>query len=373
MRHRPARIVLLLLALFIGSSSAGDSLVQADAATDHKAPRTILEVGPLLRLSKPSEAAREAPDGALVMINAGYYLDDVAVWRQDRLRVVGIGGPVRIISRGITAEDKAIWVFYGKDVEVEHIELSGARSTHFNGAGISFQGTNLSLRHCSLHDNQMGLLTGDDPAGTVRIENSEFYRNTVDYKRHGRLGHNIYIGRIGRFVLRESYVHNARTGHLVKSRAHHNIILYNRLTDESGRASYLIDLAEGGKALIMGNLLHKSVGAESQFAISFAAEANQKRAGQELQVVYNTLVSERRDTVLVHNRSRASAVVANNLLQGKAQALRGKGRPHSNLILPEVGLADAESFDFALSPQSLAVDAGYRNISNNNSNDNSDN
>jgi len=325
-------------------------------------PSMILEVGPRQMLKKPSEAAARAKHGALVMIHKGFYLDDVAVWRQSNLRIVGVGGTAQLLSTGKTAENKAIWVFTGNDVEVEHISFSGARSPEFNGAGIRFEGNNLTLRHCRFHDNEMGLLTSHEPNSVVRIENSAFHRNTVDHKRHGRLGHNIYIGRNAKLVLRESHVHGAITGHLVKSRAKSNIILYNRLTDESGRASYLIDLPEGGRGLIMGNLLHKSASAENETAISFAAEANQGQPDQELYVVYNTLVSQRRRAVLVRNHSKANALVANNLMQGEVQTLKGTGRDMSNLAIPDAGLLDADDYDFHLTPSSLAVDGAYRGI-----------
>jgi len=69
-----------------------------------------------LRLKKPSDAARIAPDGALVMIHAGYYLNDVAVWRQNNLRIVGVKGSARLFSTGKVAEGKAIWVITGNNV-----------------------------------------------------------------------------------------------------------------------------------------------------------------------------------------------------------------------------------------------------------------
>jgi len=297
-----------------------------------------------------------------VMIHAGYYLDDVAVWHQNRLRIIGVNGRARILTRGKVAEGKGIWVVKGKDVQIEQIEFSGARSSDFNGAGIRFEGANLTVRHCRFHDNEMGLLTSNNPLSSVRIEHSDFHRNTVDFKRHGKLGHNIYIGRNARLVLRESHVYGAHTGHLVKSRARSNFILYNRLTDESGSSSYLIDLAEGGRALIMGNLLHQSVGANNQAAVSFAAEANQGAGDHELYLVYNTLWNQKPRGVLLRNHSSAHTLVANNLVQGDVRMLKGGGRNLSNLALPDAGLRDAADFDFRLTEHSLAIDAGHRGI-----------
>jgi len=331
-------------------------------AGDPSIPRVhtrILTVGPERALKKPSDAAHMAPNGALVMIDAGTYVEDVAVWRQNDLTLSGVGGPVRLMARGHSAGGKAIWVIRGDRVRVENIEFSGARVKDLNGAGIRFEGTDLTLSRCRFHDNQMGLLTVADPHSTIRIEGSEFYRNTVDYRRHGRLGHNIYIGRVKRFVLRDSHVHRAETGHLVKSRAAQNFILYNRITDESGYASYLVDLAEGGEALVMGNLMHKNARAENRSAVSFAAELGRNNPGQRLYVVHNTLVTDYPDALLVNNHSPATALVANNLIQGEAEVLQGPGRDVSNLILPDAGLLDPSRFDYRLTRSSPAVDAGF--------------
>jgi hypothetical protein len=322
----------------------------------------VLEVGPGHSLKAPAAAAEVAKDGAMVLIDAGIYLRDVAVWTQNDLLLVANGGRVRLMALGQNAEGKAIWVIKGTRVQVEGIEFSGARAKDLNGAGIRFEGDDLTVSRCRFSDNEMGILTSNNGNADILIEQSELYRNTVDYRKYGRLGHNIYIGRAARFELRYSYVHSARTGHQVKSRARRNIIHYNRIADESGRSSYLVDLAEGGAALISGNLLHKSVASENEAAIAFATEAHQGIPGQELYAVHNTLVTDRPGTVLLNNHSSSMALVAGNLVQGDAIALKGPGRTLSNLILPEVGLQDAGAMDYRLTSGSLAIDAGSNQL-----------
>ncbi len=315
----------------------------------------IIEVGPGKAYKTPSQAAKAAKDGDRVMIQAGYYLGDVAVWPQDDLRIQATGGTVYLLSNGKTAEDKAIWVIRGDRVSVTGIDFSGAHSKYLNGAGIRYEGDDLTVRHCSFHDNQMGLLSGDYPDSKMRIENSEFYRNSVDYRKTARLGHNIYIGAIAQFILRDSHVHSAHIGHQVKSRAKQNLILYNRIGDESGRSSYLIDLPMGGKSLIMGNLLHKSQVSENSAAIAFAGEYKDN-SGQELFVVHNTLASERSPTTLVHTHVSGDILVANNLLQGDIETLKGIGLSRSNLVMRDAGLRDSANMDFHLTDESLAID-----------------
>jgi len=62
----------------------------------------------------------------------------------------------------------------------------------------------------------------------------------------------MYIGNAIRFTLRYSYSHHASIGHLVKSRARENRILYNRIMDEAdGTSSYVIDLPNGGLSYVI--------------------------------------------------------------------------------------------------------------------------
>jgi hypothetical protein len=74
----------------------------------------------------------------------------------------------------------------------------------------------------------MGILTDDDEASEVVIERSEFAANAVaDYEPGGPIGHNIYVGRVGRFELKCSYVHglNRDIGRGL-SRAHNQSCLH---------------------------------------------------------------------------------------------------------------------------------------------------
>ncbi len=286
----------------------------------------LLFVGPSRSLTRPSEAAAVARDGVVVEIDAAVYLGDVAVWRQNGLTLRGSrNGRAHLMAAGRAAEGKAIWVVMGDNATVENVELSGARVSGHNGAGIRAEGVGLTIRNCRFHHNEMGLLTNNDPAGWVTIERSEFDHNTTDTEGHGRLGHNIYIGRISRFVLRASYVHDAHIGHLVKSRATHNQILGNRILDADGDSSYLIDLPEGGRAEIRNNVLRQGARSANRAAIDFAAEANRDAPGQSLKVIGNDFVSEGAPATFVRNFSIAPALLQGNRVRGEVRPVVGKG------------------------------------------------
>ena len=138
------------------------------------------------------EAARKAPDGATIEIEAKDYPGAVAEWRQNNLTVRGIDGRPHITRRGTFRCEARCVAFSGDDVTVENVEISGARSRqNKNGASIRFIGRNLTLRHVYLHDSENGLLTGNGhPDSKILIEYSEFARNG-DGEGYA---HNLYIG-----------------------------------------------------------------------------------------------------------------------------------------------------------------------------------
>jgi hypothetical protein len=116
----------------------------------------------------------------------------------------------------------------------------------------------------------MGLLTNPSPNSVVTIEDSEIDRNTTETERHGRLGHNIYVHRASLFILRNSYVHGARTGHQVKTRAQRNEIRNNKIQDGDGWGSFLLDISNGGQAEVINNHFQQGALAGNRTAIGFA-------------------------------------------------------------------------------------------------------
>jgi hypothetical protein len=282
---------------------------------------TVLHVGPRHALTSIAAAAAMAHDGDTVEIEAGDYIDGVATWTQNGLTLRAVGGRARISQRGASAEGKAIWVIKGDNVLVENLEFSGASVPDRNGAGIRHEGGRLTVRNCLFEQNQMGLLSWNDMRGELVIERSEFRDNrlTSTYRTSDDVGHQIYVGAIGRFTLRESYVHHGAFGHLVKSRARENRIVNNRITDEvGGRSSYELEFPNGGIAYVIGNIIGQSADTENQDLISFGAEGY-RWPRNEFYLVSNTLVDDLpRGGKFVRVRDGADRVlVGNNLLLGK--------------------------------------------------------
>jgi hypothetical protein len=318
----------------------------------------VLKVGPTRALAAPSAAARVVRDGDVVEIDAGRYEGDVTRWRANRLILRGVGGPVVLDAQGKSAGGKAIWVIQGDDTLVENIVFSGARVADQNGAGIRLEGDGLTLRHCVFHDNQMGFLVGARPNSDVTIERSEFFNNSVAIKGARHIGHNIYIGRIRSFTLRFSYIHDAHVGHDVKSRAARTLIAYNRIVDGPlGEASYLVDLPNGGEALLIGNVLHQGARSQNFILVSFGEEGR-RHSQNKLTMVNNTLVSDRRTAIFVRNATEQTVWLINNLVAGAGPLSRGPAQQMGNLHPLWPRFVNRETLDFHLRAGSSAIDAG---------------
>lgn len=316
----------------------------------------VLSVGPTRPLLVPSWAARCAKDGDTVEIDAATYERDAAVWRASNLTLRGVGGRPHLEAAGAHAEGKAIWVIKGRNTTVENVEFSGATVPDGNGAAIRLEGRDLTVRRAYFHDNEMGILTGADAESHVLIEDSEFSRHGSDDGRN----HNIYIGAVGRFTLRSSYVHHARIGHNVKSRARETFILYNRIMDEvDGNSSYAVDIPNGGRAYVIGNLIQHGPRAENSTIVSYGAEGL-THPDNQLYVINNTFVNDRAiGGTFIGVSGRPSVIrVVNNIFAGPGTVVSAPAELRSNLISAEPGLRDRAHFDYRLKPTSPAIGAG---------------
>ncbi|MEO8118438.1 MAG: right-handed parallel beta-helix repeat-containing protein [Rhodoferax sp.] len=255
-----------------------------------------------------------AKAGAIVEVDTGDYVGDVAVWTQDQLTLRAIGGRVKLVAAGASAEDKAIWVVRGGQMSVEGFDFTDARVPGKNGAGIRFERGHLKIRDCTFSNNENGILTSDQPDAVLEIKNSEFGHNG---QGDGQ-SHNLYVGSIARLTVTGSYFHHARVGHLLKSRAAENHIFYNRLTDEvGGSASYELEFPGGGIAYVVGNTIAQGSQTENPHMISYGTEGY-THSRNELYLVNNTLNDNRpQGGVFLRIKPGSVTVKAiNNLLVG---------------------------------------------------------
>ncbi len=254
-----------------------------------------LRVGPGGDVPSIAEAARLAQDGDTVLILPGTYRGDVAVWRQKRLTIVG-GYPRPVLeAAGKSAEDKAIWVLREGHFVVRNIEFRGARVADGNGAGIRFERGTLEVDNCVFRNNQNGILTANFADAQLRIHDSLF----ADAPQQlSPLPHLLYIGQIGSAEIRGSTFTNGFNGHLIKSRAAQTVLEDNHIVDApTGRASYEIDLPNGGVALLHRNTIGQSAYSRNPVIIAYGAEGS-RWPENRLELLDNTLLGPSRSDPL---------------------------------------------------------------------------
>lgn len=324
-------------------------------------PKT-LQVGPGKRYARPCSAILRASRGDTIEIDAaGKYDGDVCGWSTNHLTIRGVG-PGRAIIKAASKdwEGKGIWVIAGNDTTVENIEFAGAIAPDGNGAGIRQEGTNLIVRNCYFHDNQVGILAGNDPKSTILVEFSEFARNGTD----DGSSHNIYVNHVAKLIFRYNYSHQSIVGHLLKSRAAENVIFYNRLTDEpTGTGSYELDLPNGGESFIIGNLIEQGPKTENNTILTYMEEgSDQRNPDHQLFVVNNTFVNDcpQGDNIFVFigKEDLRPAIVENNIFTGPGVVTNQLGALLKSNFIGNPQFVDADALDFHLRDGSPAIDAG---------------
>jgi hypothetical protein len=231
----------------------------------------VLHVGPERDITRISDAAKRAKDGDIVLIDAGEYRGDVAVWHQKELTIAGLGTGAVLIADSQHAQGKGIWVINTVNMTVRNIEFRGARVPDNNGAGIRLQTGTLTVERCRFIDNQNGILTNNHAEAALHIRDSLF--RDAPREETGRLPHLLYVGRIAELSIERSRFHNGYRAHLIKSRAARSRIQHNLIMDGAGgEAAYELEFPNGGDVEVIGNVIAQSPTTSNPTVISYGAE-----------------------------------------------------------------------------------------------------
>lgn len=323
------------------------------------AAAATLQVGPGKQFGRIAEAVASASPGDVIEVDpAGDHAGDVCRITAPRLTIrSAVKERVRLPSAGKIWGGKAIFVVAADDFTVEGIAFSGARAPEGNGAGLRLEGRNVVVRNCTFEDCEDGILGG---AGDVVIERCEFVRCGLTPNPQV-ITHNLYLGQaVTRLTFRGNYSHASKVGHLLKCRARESLILSNRFSDEDGTGSYRIDLPNGGRAVVMGNVIEQGPRACNNRLVTYGGEGLE-HAVNALWVVNNTMVNDLGKGTFVHVAGVPdgfTCVVKNNVMVGI-------GVP-CNYVPAELGgnfqgdprFVDRAMFDYRLAAGSPCIDKG---------------
>jgi hypothetical protein len=337
------RTALLMCAVQLGAA------VAAHAAT--------VVVGPDDAPGAFALALDRARDGDEVVVMPGTYKGAIGVVAQKRLTIRGEGKRPVLLYDGKAAEGRALLVVKGGHVVLDNLEFRGARASDGAGAGVLLERGRLEIARCAFFDNEHGLVTRHDRDAELSIVQSEFAHAP---RVVGGLNHLLNVGTIRRFTLTGSRLHSGFEGHLVKSRARENHLLYNMIRDgAAGEASYEVDLPNGGAATLIGNVIAQSPRSQHPVLISYGSEGKVWE-DNSLMLAHNTLISEgwRPAWFLRVHHDRVpgmdEVLALNNLVVGSGLfELAASGRFAGNRPATLGMLADVVTGAFELPPDSI--------------------
>lgn len=307
----------------------------------------------------PSKVSTLVSDGDTVEIDSGLYVMDVAKWTANNLLIRGVNGRARLDAQGKSYGNKAIWVIAGKNTKVENIEFFNCRVPDFNGAGIRLEAANLTVTNCYFHHNEMGLLAGDIANCKIVVETTE-----LAYNGYGDgYSHNIYVNHIDTFIFRYNYSHNAHVGHEVKSRALNNYIFYNRISSEKGIDSRNIDLPNGGKVFLIGNIIVQGANSQNSNIIGYGLEGLTNPQNHEVYAINNTIVNDRSTGSFFNFQSGTALFKAyNNIIAGNGTFILGTQPTQIdtasnviNSIISAFNFVNSQNLDYNLTSSSNIV------------------
>ena len=313
-----------------------------------------LNVGPGMTYASVQAAVDAASDDDIIQIFPGTYTQE-AGWAnitKNHLRIVGMGASRPVLdAAGSSLSGNGIFVISGHDTIVQNIEFANARETSAGtAAGIRLQGRNLTVSGCYFHDNDNGILADGLSGSTVSIDGSEFNHNG-----HGDgLSHNICIGAVDTFLLKNCWVHSANGGCEVRTRAATNSIFYNRIGNEGGNGTYEVQFANGGTTWFIGNQIEQDATTGNDTMLAYGNEGTSP--DMHLYVTYNTFVNNKpADGIFVSNASSTSALLQDNIFQGAGTVLSGLGTQTANWVTTDASLRDPAHYDFRLTPASTGA------------------
>jgi len=278
--HYMIASIVALAAILV---SAQDATAQNRGQNSDK-PFTVAETGKSYRVLDHAVRAIGNGQGTIIIRPGTYRQCAVQKAGVISYRAAAIG---QVIFDRATCEGKAALVLRGRGASVDGIIFQGMAVHDANGAGIRLEKGNLTITRSIFRDSEQGILTADDPAGSIRIDQSTF-TGLGRCDRGLSCAHSIYIGNYGSLTVTNSRFERGNGGHYVKSRAGRVDIRNNAFDDSRGRATnYMIDLPGGATGTISGNNFVQGKDKENYSAFITVAPEGKAHSSAGLSITNN--------------------------------------------------------------------------------------
>ena len=294
---RNDRLALLLLGgLALAIIPLGALFGQGNA----QRPYTVAEIG------RSYDSLQQAVDAigdasGTIRIASGRWRDCAVQTRGSVAYVAEVPGQAAL--DGGVCEGKAALVLRGRSARIDGLIFANMRVPEYNGAGIRLERGDLAVSQSWFMDSNQGILTAEDPGGSILIEKSTFTRLGT-CEGAGGCAHSIYIGNYGALTVRRSRFEQGRGGHYVKSRAGRIEITQSSFDDSRGKATnYMIDLPGGASGTIVENWFVQGQDKENYSAFIAVAAEGKAHTSNGLAIAAN-------DARLAPNVDRTTVFVA---------------------------------------------------------------
>jgi hypothetical protein len=338
-----------VLALCLGLAAAGAAFAQT---------AQTLVVSPEGSPLSLREALERAADGDTIEMLPGEYREAYAVLENRRLTIRGVGERPRISGAGQPAGNhKALWLVRGGDVTLENLQFRSMRASDGEGAAVRLDGGRLQVRRCEFFDNEYAIHATHEGKAELEIRDSVL---GMAPKVVGGLHHLLNVGRIAKLTVSGSRFQQGFEGHMIKSRARENLIVYNFIHDgQRGGASYEIELPAGGLATVIGNIIGQGSESQNRVMLAYGTDG-QPWDRNVLLVAHNTFISYKWTPAWFMRvfgdglPADTEVVAVNNLLVGPGIFWLGApGHFEGNRPATLGMLRDAETYAFELPPDSV--------------------
>lgn len=298
-RTTPARLSLTLTSA-VGALAVAAIPAAALVAQPAPPPFTVVETGETYSSLQQAVNAIGNDKGTIAIASGTYR--ECAVQEGGSVSYLA-ADPGEAVFDGVTCEGKAALVLRGRSAQVSGLVFRGMAVSDYNGAGIRLERGDLTVAQSWFADSQQGILTADDPSGSIVIDKSTF-SGLGTCEGSGGCAHSIYIGDYGNLRVTRSRFERGTGGHYVKARAARVEIAASSFDDSAGRGTnYMIDLPAGATGQITNNWFVQGRDKENYSAFIAVGAEDISHSSDGLRIAGN-------DARFVPALSRSSAFIA---------------------------------------------------------------
>lgn len=237
-----------------------------DAFFGYEAGENILSVWPNKAFRKVMDAVHVAGNGDTIEVASWVYEDDFAILDRS-ITIRGVWGKAHFYAKSPSFKGKANFITMSANITFDNVEFSGNKVWDKNGAGIRMEGSIpgwvITVKNSYFHNNEVGILAGNQTNGILNIENTEFGFNG----HASSITHTVNVWMIKELNVKNSFFHDSINGHNIRSLADKIDVQNSFFADGTANTSFNIEVAKASNSNISGNTFVQSETAENTHMI----------------------------------------------------------------------------------------------------------